>query len=292
MHLALELDQSKQVSADPEAGPRPGAHRAAQADRRVRRRPSRWSRRWATTGSWSSWPASTIRPAPRPSCSGAPSSSSGSPTRPRRSRRRSRPWTGRSGAWASRAEGAPAAALRRAAAARRRHRPRSRHQGQRCARSRLPGPRTAPRADTAAVAAAAVLSGVSSGLIQWPARAARPGEYMVPETAFPRVDSLLNIPAVARQLPRGIVLRWSSALRPASGWSRYRFLYALDDAPHHHRQQPGGRPGPDRSAHQRSDRHLRARSRRRPQVRRGDRHATSATTWRSCSTAGCRAARR
>ena len=45
MHLALELDQSKQVSADPEARPRPGAHRAAQADRRVRRRPSRWSRR-------------------------------------------------------------------------------------------------------------------------------------------------------------------------------------------------------------------------------------------------------
>ena len=33
---------------------------------------------------------------------------------------------------------------------------------------------------------------------------------MVPETAYPRVDSLLNIPDVARQLPRGVVLRWSA----------------------------------------------------------------------------------
>nr|MBA3260281.1 hypothetical protein [Gemmatimonadales bacterium] len=38
-----------------------------------------------------------------------------------------------------------------------------------------------------------------------------PGEYMVPETAFPRADSLLSIPEVARQLPRGVVLRWSAA---------------------------------------------------------------------------------
>ena len=37
---------------------------------------------------------------------------------------------------------------------------------------------------------------------------------MVPETAFPRVDSLLNIPSVARQLPRGVALRWSAS-RPA-----------------------------------------------------------------------------
>ena len=55
-----------------------------------------------------------------------------------------------------------------------------------------------------------------------------PGEYAVPETAFPRVDSLLNIPAVARQLPRGITLRWSSS--PTSvGVQPVRFLYALDD---------------------------------------------------------------
>ena len=48
------------------------------------------------------------------------------------------------------------------------------------------------------------------------------------ETAYPRVDSLLNIPAVARQLPRGITLRWSSS--PTSvGVQPVRFLYALDD---------------------------------------------------------------
>jgi preprotein translocase subunit SecD len=59
---------------------------------------------------------------------------------------------------------------------------------------------------------------------------ATPGEYVVPETAFPRVDSLINIPTVARQLPRGVVLRWSSA--PTSiGVQQYRYLYALDDRP-------------------------------------------------------------
>jgi preprotein translocase subunit SecD len=52
----------------------------------------------------------------------------------------------------------------------------------------------------------------------------------VPETAFPRVDSLLNLPAVARQLARGVVLRWSAS--PTSlGVQSYRFLYALEDRP-------------------------------------------------------------
>ena len=53
---------------------------------------------------------------------------------------------------------------------------------------------------------------------------------MVPETAFPRVDSLINIPAVARQVPRGVTLRWAAT--PTSvGVESYRFLYALDDRP-------------------------------------------------------------
>jgi preprotein translocase subunit SecD len=74
-----------------------------------------------------------------------------------------------------------------------------------------------------------VVGGVLSSLLQSAsATGGIPGEYGVPETAFPRVDSLLNIPAVARQLPRGIVLRWSSA--PTSvGVQPVRFLYALDD---------------------------------------------------------------
>lgn len=37
MHLGLELDQSKRVSADPGPGHRPRPHRPAQAHRRVRR---------------------------------------------------------------------------------------------------------------------------------------------------------------------------------------------------------------------------------------------------------------
>jgi preprotein translocase subunit SecD len=89
------------------------------------------------------------------------------------------------------------------------------------------------KADSTAKDTAPVAGGVLSGLIQ-PAGAAAgsvvPGEYVVPETAFPRVDSLINLPAVARQLPRGIVLRWSAS--PTSlGVQSYRFLYALEDRP-------------------------------------------------------------
>jgi preprotein translocase subunit SecD len=81
--------------------------------------------------------------------------------------------------------------------------------------------------DTAADTAA-VPGGVLAGLIQASAAGGVPGEYMVPETAYPRVDSMLNIPAVSRQLPRGMVLRWSSA--PTSvGVEPMRFLYALAD---------------------------------------------------------------
>jgi preprotein translocase subunit SecD len=87
--------------------------------------------------------------------------------------------------------------------------------------------------DSAAPDTTPVPGGVLSGLIQEAgavAGTATPGEYVVPETAFPRVDSLINIPAVARQLPRGVVLRWSAA--PTSiGVQQYRFLYALDDRP-------------------------------------------------------------
>jgi preprotein translocase subunit SecD len=82
--------------------------------------------------------------------------------------------------------------------------------------------------DTAAQDTTPLPGGVLSGLIQPSGPGGVPGEYAVPETAFPRVDSLLNLAAVARHLPRGLVLRWSSA--PASvGVQPVRFLYALDD---------------------------------------------------------------
>jgi len=91
---------------------------------------------------------------------------------------------------------------------------------------------SAAKKDTAAAdtaGAATATDGILAGLIQ-PAAGGTPGEYMVPETAFPRVDSLLNIPNVARQLPRGVALRWSAT--PTSvGVESYRFLYALEDKP-------------------------------------------------------------
>ena len=86
--------------------------------------------------------------------------------------------------------------------------------------------------DTAGTDTTRVAGGVLSGLIQSAATVgdATPGEYLVPETAFPRVDSLLNLPEVARQLPRGIALRWSAA--PTSvGVQSVRYLYALADRP-------------------------------------------------------------
>ncbi len=90
-----------------------------------------------------------------------------------------------------------------------------------------------PAADSAAADTTPVPGGVLSGLIQAAGSAEGggiPGEYAVPETAFPRVDSLLNIPQVARQLPRGLVLRWAAA--PTSiGVQSFRYLYVLDDRP-------------------------------------------------------------
>jgi preprotein translocase subunit SecD len=87
-------------------------------------------------------------------------------------------------------------------------------------------------ADSVAADAGTAGGGVLAGLIQASGASggAAPGEYMVPETAYPRVDSLLSIAAVARQLPRGVALRWSA--QPTSvGVESYRFLYVLDDRP-------------------------------------------------------------
>ncbi len=91
----------------------------------------------------------------------------------------------------------------------------------------------AGKADSAGRDTAAVTNGVLSGLIQSTGAAGAggvPGEYQVQETAFPRVDSLISIPQVARQLPRGLTLRWASA--PTSvGVQSVRMLYLLEDRP-------------------------------------------------------------
>jgi preprotein translocase subunit SecD len=57
---------------------------------------------------------------------------------------------------------------------------------------------------------------------------AMPGEFLVRETAYPRVDSMLNLPQVRRALPRGVELRWA-ALPVSVGVESVRYLYALDD---------------------------------------------------------------
>jgi protein-export membrane protein SecD/preprotein translocase SecF subunit len=57
-----------------------------------------------------------------------------------------------------------------------------------------------------------------------------PGEYYVPENAFPRVDSLINLPEIKRLLPRGVDLRWSAS-KESLGGEFLRALYAVDDQP-------------------------------------------------------------
>lgn len=85
-------------------------------------------------------------------------------------------------------------------------------------------------ADSAAADTASLTPGAAilSGLIQ--PSGEMPGEYLVSETAYPRVDSLLNVPAVRRVLPRGITFLWA-AMPTSVGVQSYRYLYALDDRP-------------------------------------------------------------
>ncbi len=54
------------------------------------------------------------------------------------------------------------------------------------------------------------------------------GEYLVAESAYPRVDSLLHLPSIQALWPRGLDLLWSS--QPISvGTEQYMMLYALSD---------------------------------------------------------------
>ncbi len=78
-----------------------------------------------------------------------------------------------------------------------------------------------------------IVGGVLEGLIQ-PANAAgiqaSPGEFVVAEGAYPRVDSLLNLPQVKALWPRNIGFLWAG--QPISlGVNQYRLLYAVDEKP-------------------------------------------------------------
>ena len=88
--------------------------------------------------------------------------------------------------------------------------------------------------DSAKPAADSTLTGgVLSSLVQ-PAGVAglqaSPGEFAVAETAYPRVDSLLHLPQIRALWPRNIDFLWSG--QPvAAGVNQYRLLYALEERP-------------------------------------------------------------
>ncbi len=91
------------------------------------------------------------------------------------------------------------------------------------------------QADSAAPADSAqpVLGGALSTLIQNASSAGyelAPGEYLVEDGAVARADSLLNVPDVRALFPRRYEFRWAAA--PVSvGAKSYRSLYVLEDRP-------------------------------------------------------------
>ena len=188
------------------------------------------------TGSWWSWPGSRTRLGPRPSCSAAPSSSSRSPTRP--------------GAREGPAGHGPCA-------------PQSRHQGRRrcpaqpSAVQQLLGgdsAKAAPAKDstTARTPAAVTRRGTRRphpglrgerrrqhpGRVRGARNRLPPGGQPAEHSGGRAAASPRDHAALGCQRP------------PASGCSRCRFLYALEDRRIITGSQPGGRPGPARPADQ------------------------------------------
>lgn len=91
------------------------------------------------------------------------------------------------------------------------------------------------QADSAAPADSAqpVLGGALSTLIQNASSAGyelAPGEYLVEDGAVARVDSLLNVPDVRALFPRRYEFRWAAAA-VSVGAKSYRSLYVLEDRP-------------------------------------------------------------
>ena len=57
-----------------------------------------------------------------------------------------------------------------------------------------------------------------------------PGQYIVPEAAFPAIDQALQSPAIQAAMPPGKVMRWGVDSL-ANGAQRFRALYVLDARP-------------------------------------------------------------
>ncbi|MGH7559860.1 MAG: protein translocase subunit SecD [Gemmatimonadales bacterium] len=92
-----------------------------------------------------------------------------------------------------------------------------------------PGDTAKAAADTAAPAEAG--GGPLSALIQSGGAAGDggiPGEYVVLESAYARVDSMLHLPEVRALWPRGVEFFWAGQATSV-GVSQYRYLYALQN---------------------------------------------------------------
>ncbi len=78
-----------------------------------------------------------------------------------------------------------------------------------------------------------ITNGIFASLIQSSAAVGLPpvpGEYVVRESAYRQVDSLLRLPEVRRLWPRNIDFKWANA-PIAAGVEQFRLLYALDERP-------------------------------------------------------------
>jgi preprotein translocase subunit SecD len=89
------------------------------------------------------------------------------------------------------------------------------------------------RKDTVAADTTPVIGGALSSLIMTGSTAGfqlYPGEYLVEKGAVPRVDSLLNVPDVKALFPRRYEYRWS-ANDLSVGAKAYQLLYVVEDRP-------------------------------------------------------------
>jgi preprotein translocase subunit SecD len=97
----------------------------------------------------------------------------------------------------------------------------------------LGGDTTKAAPDSAAADSVGAGAGPLSSLVQSASVAGDgsvPGEFVVSETVFPRVDSMLHLPEVRALWPRGVELLWAG--QPTSvGVNQYRYLYAVDERP-------------------------------------------------------------
>jgi preprotein translocase subunit SecD len=82
-------------------------------------------------------------------------------------------------------------------------------------------------ADTAKPAPAPVAGGLFASNVQ-PGQI--PGQYIIPEAAFPAIERALQLPAIQAAMPPGKVMRWGVDSL-GTGTQRFRALYVLDARP-------------------------------------------------------------